>query len=384
MLANIFNYEIMRILWWVLLGVLFIGFSVTGGFDLGSLIISPFVGKSDIERRVVLNAMGPVWDGNQVWLITGAGAMFAAWPMLYAVSFSCFYLPICLILLALIIRPAALEFRSKFSSPLWLFFIDYVALFFCGVVASFLFGVTVGNFIKGASFDIDKLLVISDHTKLSDFFTLFTVVCGLISTLCYTIHGAIYISIKTDGDIQARCNKIARILPFVTVVLILIAVYYVAFRIDGYAISGEINKNAASNPLNKEVYREAKFWMHNYNNHKWLFLFPILSVLSFLGSSYLVHVKKVGIAFISSSLAMGTLIASVGGAMFPFILPSSYNPSVSLIVWDSSSSYKTLVLMAVAAILFVPVILAYTSWVYYMLRGKVTASQITKDAKTSY
>ena len=381
-MAEIFNYEVMRVIWWVLLGVLLIGFAIMDGFDLGTAILLPFIGKTDVERRVILNSVGPVWDGNQVWFILGGGAIFAAWPLVYAVSFSGFYYAMFLVLVALILRPVGFDYRSKINNKTWRTIWDY-CLFISGLVPSLVFGVAIGNVLLGVNFSFDNFMIIENKIGFFELFTPFSLLCGLLSVSMLTVQGACFLSIKTEGDIQKRIKKLLNILPFVNVALFAIGGLMLQ-KIDGYVITKILSHSADSNPLNKEVSRQAGAWLNNYSTYKWFIVAPILGFVGQIFAMILSHFKHDVKAFIASSLSVLGIISTVGLTCFPFILPSSLNPNSSLTLWDASSSYHTLVVMFIAALIFVPLIISYTSYVFMVLRGKVNEKTIDKDSNFLY
>ena len=381
-MAEIFNYEVMRVIWWVLLGVLLIGFAIMDGFDLGTAILLPFIGKTDVERRVILNSVGPVWDGNQVWFILGGGAIFAAWPLVYAVSFSGFYYAMFLVLVALILRPVGFDYRSKINNKTWRTIWDY-CLFISGLVPSLVFGVAIGNVLLGVNFSFDNFMIIENKIGFFELFTPFSLLCGLLSVSMLTVQGACFLSIKTEGEIQKRIKKLLNILPFVNVALFAIGGLMLQ-KIDGYVITKILSHSADSNPLNKEVSRQAGAWLNNYSTYKWFIIAPIFGFAGQIFAMILSHFKHDVKAFIASSLSVLGIIASVGLTCFPFILPSSLNPNSSLTLWDASSSYHTLVVMFISALIFVPLIISYTSYVFMVLRGKVNEKTIDKDSNFLY
>ena len=381
-MLEIFDYELLRIIWWILLGVLLIGFAIMDGFDLGVGILLPFIAKNDSEKRIVINTVGPVWDGNQVWFILGGGAIFAAWPHIYAVSFSGFYFAMFLILLALILRPVGFDYRSKIDKPVWRNFWDS-CLFIAGFVPSLVFGVAIGNVLMGVDFSFNEFMVIDNQIKFFSLFTPFSLLCGFLSVVILTTQGACYLAIKTENEIQIRAIKLLKILPIIAIILYAIGGYFIS-TMDGYQLLSTANSLGDSNPLSKQVIKISGAWLNNYKQHS---LFIIAPLLGFLGAIFVLVFaifKQYGKAFISSSLSILGIISSVGLSMFPFILPSSLNPNASLLVWDASSSYRTLVVMLIAVIIFMPLILLYTSWVFHVLRGKVTKDDVKKNSNFLY
>jgi cytochrome bd ubiquinol oxidase subunit II len=374
---SFFTYEHLRIIWWVLLGVLLIGFAVADGFDLGTAILLPFVGKTDGERRVVINTVGPVWEGNQVWLILGAGAIFAAWPLIYAVSFSGFYLAMLLVLWALILRPGGFKYRSKLESTRWRETWDWL-LFVGGFVPTLIFGVAVGNALLGAPFTFDDSMRMTYHGNLFGLLTPFALLCGLVSVAMLTMHGGAWLAVKTEGSVAARARSATLYGGLALIVLFALAGFWVKY-LDGYQIVGTMAHDAASNPLGKTVVRKAGQWLTNYNAYPWMMAAPILgfggAVLAILAARMSLAIA----AFLATSLSVTGVVATAGVSLFPFLLPSSSDPSASLTVWDASSSQMTLFVMLIATLIFVPIILIYTAFIYYVLRGKVTEKQVKAD-----
>jgi cytochrome d ubiquinol oxidase subunit II len=376
------DYETLRLAWWLLLGVLLIGFAVMDGFDLGVGTLLLVVARSDSERRVVINTVGPVWEGNQVWLILGAGAIFAAWPPLYAVAFSGFYVAMFLTLVALILRPVGFKFRSKIEDRRWRACWDW-ALFAGGAVPALVFGVALGNVLQGVPFRFDDTL---RPTYEGGFFGLlnpFGLLCGLVSLAMLMLHGATWLMVKTEGAVAERARNAAGIAGLVLIVLFAIAGLWVA-ALDGYVIVGEPLRDGASNPLAKDVARESGAWLGNYGRHPWMLVAPIAG---FAGASLAVlcaRARRALPAFLASGVAVFGVVATAGVSLFPFLLPSSIDPASSLTVWDASSSRRTLMIMLVVTAVFMPVIVAYTAWVYRVLAGKVTAEQVEDPTSGSY
>ncbi|MBP2572908.1 cytochrome d ubiquinol oxidase subunit II [Agrobacterium tumefaciens] len=383
-LHQLIDYEILRVIWWLLLGVVLIGFAVTGGFDLGTGALLPFVAKTDIERRVVINSIGPVWEGNQVWLILGGGAIFAAWPPLYAVSFSGFYLAMFATLFALILRPVGFKYRSKRESTAWRTGWDW-ALFIGGFVPALIFGVAIGNVLQGVPFRLnDDLRIFYDGTTLFELLNPYAILCGLVSVAMLIMHGAAWLVLKTDGPVAARARAFGSIAALATSVLFALGGVFLWLGIDGYRFTSDIVTDGPSNPLSKTVEVASGVWFSNYAAHPWMMLAPALGLVFPLVAFILFRARKEVLALLSSSLAIFGIISTVGLAMFPFILPSSVDPKSSLTVWDASSSHMTLFIMLVVALIFIPIIVAYTSWVYRVLWGKVDEKAIRDDSGHAY
>ena len=382
-LHELISYDVLRLIWWVLLGVLLVGFAVTDGFDLGAMGLLRATAKTDVERRTAINSVGPVWEGNQVWLILGGGAIFAAWPQLYAVSFSGFYLAMFAVLVPLILRPVAFKFRSKREGAAWRNRWDWV-LCITGLVPSLLFGVAVGNVILGVPFRLgDDMRIYYDGTFFG-LLTPFALLCGLVSLSMLLMHGASWLVFKTEGEVARRAAKYGTLFAVLTTVLFAAAGVWLATGIQGYVITSEINPVGPSNPLNKTAAMAAGAWLANFKAYPLLWLVPGIGLAMPLVVALGLRSRREWLSLLGSGLAIAGIILTVGAAMFPMILPSSIDPRFSLTVWDSSSSHMVLFIMLVCTLIFLPLILAYTSWVYAVLRGKVDIAAIATGKGHSY
>ncbi len=381
-LYQLLDFELLRVMWWVLLGVLLGGFALTDGFDMGVGALLPFVGKTDTERRIAINTIGPVWEGNQVWFILGGGAIFAAWPPLYAVSFSGFYLAMFAVLAALILRPVGFKYRSKRDSVVWRSAWDW-ALFVGGAVPALIFGVAMGNVLQGVPFRFNEDLMIFYEGSFFGLLNPFALLAGLVSLAMLVMHGAAWLQLKTEGPVRERARKYGSAAAVVTIVAYALAGVWLAYGIAGYAIVGSPVTDGPSNPLFGEVARSPS-WFAAYAARPWIAVAPVLgfagAALVFLGFRAGREVSTL----LFSKLSIAGIVASVGLTMFPFILPSSLDAKSSLTVWNSSSSHQTLFVMLVMAVIFVPIILAYTAWVYKVLWGKVTEADVTENSSTVY
>ncbi|TYB87939.1 cytochrome d ubiquinol oxidase subunit II [Oceaniovalibus sp. ACAM 378] len=384
-LFELISYDALRVIWWLLLGVLLIGFALSDGFDMGVGVLLPFVGKTDVERRIAINTIGPVWEGNQVWFILGGGAIFAAWPPLYAVSFSGFYLAMFLILAALIVRPVAFKYRSKREDPRWRTTWDW-ALFAGGAVPALIFGVAVGNVLQGVPFEFTPELFAryegAFHAKFAGLLNPFALLAGIVSLAMLTTHGAAWLSFKAEGVVAARARAIGSVTGVVTIAGYALAGLWMAFGIEGYALLDPAVANGPSNPLYSEVVRTGS-WFSAYAVRPWIALAPLLGFFGMVMAVLGLRAGREGSTLLWSKLGIFGAISSVGLTMFPFILPSSIDPRSSLTVWDASSSHQTLFVMLVSTAIFMPIILAYTAWVYKVLWGKVTESDVT-DSGSAY
>ncbi|TDG05456.1 cytochrome d ubiquinol oxidase subunit II [Paraburkholderia guartelaensis] len=377
------DYATLKLIWWVLIGVLLIGFALTDGFDMGAAVLLPFIGKTDEERRIVINAVGATWEGNQVWFITAGGAMFAAWPLAYAASFSGFYFAMLLVLFSLFFRPVGFDYRGKRVDVRWRQGWD-CGLFIGGFVPALVFGVAFGNLLQGVPFAYDTDLRVTYHGSFFALLNPFALVCGLVSLCMLTAHGAAFLKRKTDGVVAMRASKALRLFSALTIVLFLVAGALVATLIGGYTITSPAPLDTVANPLLKSVDSGPGLWLANYGLYPWMALAPAVGVLGGVLAFALASSRFERLAFLSTALQIVGVILTAGFSMFPFIMPSSLDPRSSLTVWDATSSKMTLEIMLVAVIIFLPIVLAYTAWVYRVMRGKITASAIQDNHHTLY
>ena len=373
------DYPTLRIIWWVLMGVLLIGFALSGGFDLGVAALLPFVARNDGERRMAINTISATWEGNQVWFILGGGAIFAAWPFVYAVSFSGFYLAMFAVLAALILRPVGFKYRSKRPSKIWRTSWDW-ALFVGGFTPALVFGVAVGNVLQGLPFRFDSDLRATYAGGFFGLFTPFTLVCGLLSLAMLTTHGAAWLTIKAEhGLVRDRARAFGSIAAVAVIILFAAGYAFAAFGGLGYRLEGIIDPAGPSNPLRSAALPAAGAWLANFHAHRWMWVAPALgfggAALAFMG----IRAGKEVPAFAGSSLSVLGVISTVGLAMFPFILPSSLDRRSSLTVWNASSSHLTLFVMLVLSVVFMPIVLAYTAWAYKVMFGRSTIAALATD-----
>lgn len=378
----LFDYETLKLIWWLLVGALLIGFAIMDGHDMGVCSLLPFVGKDDEERRVIVNTIGPHWEGNQVWFITAGGAIFAAWPLVYATAFSGFYWALIAVLWALFFRPVGFKYRSMISDKKWRNSWDW-ALFGGSFIPAVVFGVAFGNLFLGVPFSFNNTLV---STYTGSFWALlnpFSILCGLVSATMLIMQGGAYLAHRTEGDIQLRTINYTVISAIVMAVLFIGAGVWIQ-SIDGYAITSQVNTQALPDPLAKDVVRQSGAWMANFQKYPLAWAFPALGVIMPIIMALLLKARKTLTAFITSSLAVTGVIMTAGIALFPFVMPSSTDPRSSLTVWDSVSSHLTLMVMLYAVVILLPMVVAYTGWAYSVMRGKVTKAYIREQDHTVY
>jgi len=372
------DYEVLRLIWWALLGILLIGFAVMGGMDLGMGALLPFVARTDDERRVMLNLVGPTWEGNQVWLVLGGGAIFAAWPAIYAASFSGFYIAMIAILLALILRPVGFKFRSKIDNPTWRSVWDW-ALFVGGFVPAVVFGVAVGNLFVGVPFRLDETLRTSYEGNFFQLLMPFPLVAGLLSLAMLLTMGAAVIAARTTGPVAERARIYGRWAAAATVVLFVLGGVVTLFLLSGFKVTSVQDVFGPSNPLGKTVILEQGAWRTNYTSMPWTIIAPVLALIGSVVAYLSLELRMKVLGILGASLAIVGIIATAGLSLFPFLMPSSVDPQSSLTVWDASSSQMTLFIMLCATILFLPIVLGYTAWVYRVMRGPVTTASLNRN-----
>ena len=377
-----FDYETLKLIWWLLVGVLLIGFTIMDGHDMGVGTLLPLLGKDDTERRVMINTIAPHWDGNQVWFITAGGAIFAAWPFVYATAFSGMYWALLLVLFALFFRPVGFEYRSKLPDPTWRKSWDW-GIFAGSAVPALVFGVAFGNLFLGVPFRLDDTMRSFYSGSFWALLNPFALLFGVVSLTLITLQGATFLSHRTDGDLQARVKKTASLLAIVLMVAFSLGGFWVS-RIDGYVIQSIGDVGGVLSPLMKEVGRAPGAWFANYDKMPILWLIP---ALAYVGGVVVLLALRAGwtlLAFIGSSLACASVILTAGVALFPFVLPSSEMPKASLTAWDATSSHFTLNVMLWVALIFTPIVVAYTGWAYRVMSGKVTRDFIVKNDKSLY
>lgn len=325
-------------IWFLLISVLFIGFFVLEGFDYGVGILLPFVGKSDSERRRIINTIGPFWDGNEVWMVTAGGAMFAAFPHWYATMFSGFYLALFLLLSALIVRGVAFEFRSKDKHPVWRSTWDWL-IFVGSLVPALLWGVAVGNLLKGLPIEADKQFV----GGFFDLLNPYALIAGLASLSVFTVHGAIFLNLKSTDVIRDRARAATKKVGPVATGFILLFIVATPLWTDAFQRLG----------LNPG-------------------LIPVTGLLSLVAAGLLIHKDRMGWAFAMTCLTIACSTVTIFMSLYPRVMVSSLNPEWSLTIYNASSSQYTLMIMSIVALIFVPIVLVYQGWTYWVFRKRIS------------
>lgn len=374
------DYETLKVIWWGLVLFLLVGFVVMDGFDLGVGMLLPVVGKTDDERRVLLNSVGPVWEGNQVWLIAGAGTLFAAWPLVYAAAFSALYVPFMFLLFGLFLRPVGFDYRSKLPDPVWRRWWDR-ALVVGGLLPTLVFGATLGLVLQGLPFRFDAALRIHYGAFAFHWPLLLTAMGTALALLL--LHGASFLQCKTQGAIAARSARLALWLgPLASALFALGGVWL--GEMAGYSITAIGDLNGALTPLMKEVVAVPAGWLGNFVAHPVLWAVPVLGLLLPLVCALASRLGKSGLALVASGGACAAMMLTVAIALFPFVLPSSLDPASSLTLWDSTSSERTLLIMLGIVGVLMPVNIGYTLWVYRVVRGRVSAEQVRQHGHSLY
>jgi len=376
------DYMTLKLIWWLLVGVLLIGFAIMDGHDMGVGALLPVLARDDTDRRVMINTVAPHWDGNQVWFITAGGAVFAAWPFVYSIAFSGLYWALLLVLAALFFRPVGFEYRSKLPDPRWRNAWDW-GIFAGSAVPALVFGVAFGNLFQGVPFIVDDTMRSFYSGSFWALLNPFALLCGVVSLSLLALQGATYVAHRTDGALQQRAKDVGQILVFVLMGSFSLAGVFI-LGMDGYTISAMGDVNQTLNPLMKEVTRTPGAWLSNFITLPALWVVPALAYVGALGALLSLRTGMTLLGFVGSSLACVSVILTAGVALFPFVLPSSELPNVSLTLWDSASSHYSLNVMFWVALIFTPIVLSYTAWAYRVMSGKVTRDYVAANDKSLY
>ncbi|MCP1634128.1 cytochrome d ubiquinol oxidase subunit II [Kerstersia gyiorum] len=367
-------YLVLKVVWWVLLGVLLIGLAVMVGMDMGVGTLLRFVGRTDAERRVALNIIGPHWDGNQVWFILGGGAIFAAWPLVYATAFSGFYIVMLVLLWSMIVRPLGFEYRSKMPSERWRNAWDW-SLFVSGFVPMLIFGAAIGNVLQGVPFHFDWRLTSYYTGSFLELLNPFAILCGLVSVSMSIYMGGAMLMSGSAGEVAVRARRASLWGGVVALVLFTIGGFWVS-GMDGFRIVQSPDFAAAQTPLHQTVERVPGGLLANFSQYPVLWLLPALTYIGVILGLLALRARRDLLGWWLGALAWVGVLGTAGAAMFPFMMPSSTNPSHSLTVWNSGASAVTQGWMLGFTVIFMPLIICYTSWAFWVMRGKVDAKQV--------
>ena len=370
-------YLILQVLWWVLLGVLFVGLGTMVGMDMGVGTLLRFIGKTDTERRSMLNAIGPHWDGNQVWFILGGGAIFAAYPLIYATSFSGLYVVILLLLWSMIVRPLGFEYRSKIASPTWRNAWDWTLLL-SGALPMIIFGAAMGNMLMGVPFHYEWNLRSIYTGSFIFLFNPFSVLAGLLSLSLSVYMGGVMMMGRAPEPVAGRARTAAGYAALAAIVLFAVLGVWVSM-VNGYKIVSFPGAGVPQTPLQQTVELVPGGWLSNYKSYPILWAVPLLGFAGLFFGWMSVRGNKHTLAWWLGAVSWIGVIGTIGVAMFPFLMPSSSNPSQSLTLWNSISSETTLLWMTGWTVVFVPIIFWYTSWAFYVMRGKVDPKEVEAD-----
>lgn len=368
-------YITLKFIWWCIISALIIIFAITGGMDIGVNCLLPIIGKNDNDRRLILNSIGPTWEGNQVWLITLGAGLFAIWPIVYATIFSGMYFAFMLVLLMLILRPPGFDYRNKIDSKVWRNTWD-LCLFVGSVILALAFGLVIGNLFVGMSFYFDNDLREIYTGSFLDILSPCSIIFAILSICAMGLQGALFLQYKLPDRLKNHSKIITIRLGFGFIISFICAVAYVALVKNGYQIVsiGDLNSKLV---VTNKVVQEVPGWFNNYMTYKGLWCLPICSIVAaFLAVKFSNKDQPLKALFMNS-IGISTCLLTFACALFPFIMPSTYMPNHSLTIWDVSSSELTLLWSLVAIAVFLPLILLYTGWAYRVMRGEV---KISKDS----
>ena len=379
----LFDYVTLKVIWWCFIGVLLIGFALTDGFDFGIGMWLPFIGKTEMERRIMINVIGPTWEGNQTWFIAAGGTLFAAWPLVYAAAFSGFYIALMVLLFSLFFRPVGFDYRGKLPDPRWRSAWDW-ALFTGGLVPPLIFGVAFGNVLQGVPFHYDDTMRLEYTGNFFGLLNPFGLLSGLLGVAMLAMHGAAYLYQKTDEAVAERARKAIFAAGLATIVLFALGGVFIAGSVAGYRITAAPPLDSAFMPIAKTVVRASGAWLDNYARWPATLAFPAAGFGGAALAILFAFKRHSLLAFLASGTAVTGILLTAGASMFPFVLPSSLDPSSSLTAWDAVASHKSLGVMFWVVVIMLPIVSLYSGWVYSVMRGKVTATHINKNEHESY
>lgn len=375
-------YAVVQVIWWLLLGVLLMGLAVMVGMDMGVGTILRYVGRTDLERRVALNIVGPHWDGNQVWFILGGGAVFAAFPLIYATAFSGFYVVMLLLLWTMIMRPLGFEYRSQIDLAGWRGAWDW-ALFVSGAVPMIVFGAAFGNLFRGVPFYFEWNMTSFYTGSFLGLLNPFAILTGVLSLALAVMMGALTVMNGAEGAMLERARALAQVAAGAAIALFAVGGFWV-HALPGYRLVACPGPGVPQTPLQQSVMLAPGAWLSNFAAHPVLWIVPLAGFAGMAGVLLAARAGRSHLGWWLGAVAWIGVIGTAGAALFPFMLTSSTHPSMSLTLWNSSSSEKTLLWMVGFAAVFVPLVLWYTGWAFWVMRGKVSAQKIARGDEHAY
>ncbi|QJC36499.1 cytochrome d ubiquinol oxidase subunit II [Enterobacteriaceae endosymbiont of Donacia simplex] len=378
------NYKFLCLIWSIIIGILITGFMITDGLDMGVGILLFIIGKNNIERRILINTIAPHWDGNQVWLITTGAALFAAWPIVYATLFSHFYIAMILLLVSLFLRPIGFEYRSKIKNEIWQKTCD-ICISIGSIIPPAIIGIALGNILKGIPFYLNKYYIIYSKEHFLKLFNLSSIMISITTVILVINHAATYLQIRIkDLIINRRLNLLLKVSSILLIIFFILSFTNVLFFIKGYKFKTLVCQKTNIIYKTHNIIYEKKAWMNNFQNFKYLYLLPLLSIiLPFLIILTSIYKKKI-ITFIFSIFTIISIISTIGIIMFPFIIPSNIKYYQSLTIWNSTSSQLTLNIMLYVVMIFMPIILTYTFWCYKKMFFYINKEEIKKKSDFYY
>ncbi|MDD2760018.1 MAG: cytochrome d ubiquinol oxidase subunit II [Methylomonas sp.] len=368
------DLESLRLIWWALLGIVMIGFVLCEGLTLGVALLLPMVAKADAVKRLLIRGIiEPLCLGHSVWLITFVAVLFAVWPTAYAVSLACFYGLVFLILLALLIRPLALHYLGEADNNRWRQQ-GYRMLSVGAWLSTVLFGIAIGNVLKGVPFHLESDM----HIRfLGDVFGLFNLFSLLVAATCLAMlamHGAVFLQLKTEGELQCGAKGLAVRAGLLFLIGFTASGLWIT-HLEGYHVNSEILTQAASNPLSKFVKRGEGLWLDNFEHEPALWVVPVLAFIAGIAATVLALRDKPYWAMLASSTCLTMVVLTFGVSMFPFLLPSNISLNSSLTIWDSSASQLSLEVLLWVAVFALPLQAIYSRWQFRRLSNKPELSE---------
>lgn len=378
-----FEYEFLKVMWWLIVGAILMVYATTAGFDAGVTMYMPFL-RSEKDRRVVLNTSAPTWDGNLTWLVFAGGGLFVTWPVIYSLAFSGMYAALLLILFAFFLRPPGYEYRNKIDSAAWRNMWDW-GLFISGMVPVFVFGVALGNCFLGFPYYFDPNTYRSYYTgNLFGLLNPYALLSGVVSVLMVLMHGSVYLQRRTEGSLRQLAFRVHVIAAILLLIAFTIAGLLLMTKMIGYKL---ITAATTVYPLENVVHTGVGYWIQTYGQYPWKYLAPVVAYGGIFESLWAAYYGWYSTAFWASCFAVGGIIGTAGATLFPFLMPSYTHPAQSLTVWNAASSqYALNVMLYIGSILLI-IILGYKIFAYNTIWGKkptLTAEDVEKDKHSFY